>query len=158
MRACAHALHQRRPAADPVITADTELPLSLVTFDTLAAINEMAPFGSDNSYPLFMARDVHVVDAFTVGETAHLKMMLADRSNLSGAPIEAIAFRMATCSTPSSGTGAWISSSILSGASGRAKFTCNCACVICASQAATNTPPMLPEPATLPRLRRAVQG
>ena len=77
-----------------VIKADSELPLSMVTYDTLAAINELAPFGAGNPTPLFMVKNAHVLDAFPVGDTAHIKLMLADRTNISGTPLEAIAFRM----------------------------------------------------------------
>src|SRR5207244_1231156 len=76
------------------IYADSELPLAMVTEDTLEAIGGLAPFGADNPTPLFIARNVHALDAYHVGDTAHLKLMLADRTNISGAGIEAIAFRM----------------------------------------------------------------
>lgn len=76
------------------IYADSEITLSMITDDTLQSISDLAPFGADNPTPLFIARNVHVLDAYHVGETAHLKLMLADRTNISGAGIEAIAFRM----------------------------------------------------------------
>jgi single-stranded-DNA-specific exonuclease len=78
---------------EPVITADVEITLAEVTDGTLEAINRLAPFGSGNPSPLFMARGVRALDAAVVGGT-HLKLMLADTTNISRSPVEAIAFRM----------------------------------------------------------------
>ncbi len=94
VRLCELARARVHGATSQPIHVDSELPLSMVTYDTLEAITELAPFGAENPTPLFMAHNVHVLDAYHVGATAHLKLMLADRTNISGAGIEAIAFRM----------------------------------------------------------------
>lgn len=77
------------------ITADAELPVGYVDDDILHHINRIAPFGSGNPSPVFMAVGVPVVSVSTVGDnSAHLKLIVADRANgQAGRPLEAIAFR-----------------------------------------------------------------
>jgi single-stranded-DNA-specific exonuclease len=97
-RLCALAaarLKAERSDGAPVTMVDKELTLADVSDKTMHDINELAPFGSGNPCPLFMARGLSVVDAQPVGDSAHFKLWLADRTNLSRPPIEAIAFRMA---------------------------------------------------------------
>jgi single-stranded-DNA-specific exonuclease len=90
--------HARRNGSGAVpaneIKADMELPLSMVTDETLEEINSLSPFGADNPTPLFMARNAHALEVGLTGDGAHLKLMVADHSNISRAPIETIAFRM----------------------------------------------------------------
>lgn len=76
----------------PVVYADAEIAMSDVSDATLADISRLSPFGSGNNLPLFMARDLRVLDIFPVG-AAHLKLILADRTNISGLGVEAISFR-----------------------------------------------------------------
>ena len=77
----------------PTCIVDAELPMCEVHEGTYESIRRLAPFGAGNPAPLFMARDVRVLDYQVVGSNAnHLKMMLADRTNISGAPVEAMAF------------------------------------------------------------------
>lgn len=79
---------------EPLITADSHITLADVTFDMLAALNSLAPFGASNPLPLFMAKDVRAVDAYPLRDGAHLKLMLEDATISQRGPIEAIAFRM----------------------------------------------------------------
>lgn len=81
--------------ARPVIMADREISLSEITEATMRSIDELAPFGAGNPSPLFLARGLQVVDMQTLGDSAHLKLWLADRGSPSRSPLEAIAFRMA---------------------------------------------------------------
>jgi single-stranded-DNA-specific exonuclease len=76
------------------ITADMELPLSMVTDETLEALNGLSPFGAGNSTPLFMTRNAHALDVSLTGDGVHLKLMVADHATINRAPIEAIGFRM----------------------------------------------------------------
>jgi single-stranded-DNA-specific exonuclease len=92
-RLCELAHSRMNGGGSQPIHVDSELPLSMVTDDTLEAISALSPFGAENPTPLFMARNVHTLDAYHIGETAHLKLILADRSNISSAGVEAIAFR-----------------------------------------------------------------
>lgn len=79
-----------------VLKADMELTMAEVTDGTLTEIGRLAPFGAGNASPLFMAKGVRVLDAFTFSDSgAHLKMILADSTNISRAPVEAIAWRTA---------------------------------------------------------------
>ncbi|MBF6614772.1 MAG: single-stranded-DNA-specific exonuclease RecJ [Chloroflexi bacterium] len=75
--------------------ADAELTMREVTDSTLDSINRLAPFGSGNPSPLFMAQGVRVLSVCPMGDSAHLKLLLADQTNISRSPVEAIAFRTA---------------------------------------------------------------
>jgi len=77
----------------PTLTADAEITMSDVNDGTLEAINRLAPFGSGNPSPLFMARGVRALDVLPMGDGSHIKLMLADRTNISGMAVEAVAFR-----------------------------------------------------------------
>ena len=76
----------------PTYMADAEITMADVTDDTLDSISRLAPFGSGNPLPVFMARGVHAREAQTVGDGSHLKLHLTDAPPTSGRPIEAIAF------------------------------------------------------------------
>ncbi|MDQ6694869.1 MAG: single-stranded-DNA-specific exonuclease RecJ [Chloroflexota bacterium] len=82
----------------PVVTADAEIRLSDVHDHTWRTAERLAPFGTGNPVPLFMARDVRVQHAQAVGKTGtHLKMVITDpelqNGNHRGLP--AIAFGLA---------------------------------------------------------------
>jgi single-stranded-DNA-specific exonuclease len=53
----------------------------------------LAPFGSGNPTPLFMARDVRVAEVMPMGDGSHLKLLLAGKRNGTHPPVEAVAFR-----------------------------------------------------------------
>ena len=76
------------------LRAEAELPLSDVHDSTLDSINRLAPFGAGNPSPMFLAKDVRVLDVSTVGERgSHLKLALADRNGGPAKEIVAMAFR-----------------------------------------------------------------
>jgi single-stranded-DNA-specific exonuclease len=77
----------------PTLTADAEITMAEVNDGTLESINRLAPFGSGNPSPLFMARGVRALDVLPMGDGSHIKLMLADRTNISGMAVEAVAFR-----------------------------------------------------------------
>jgi single-stranded-DNA-specific exonuclease len=78
----------------PVVSADAQITMSEVNDATFDSLNRLGPFGSGNPSPLFMARGVRVLNTTSVGDNgAHLKLVLADQTNISGMGIEAIAFR-----------------------------------------------------------------
>ncbi len=63
----------------PVLTIDTEIPLSTLGGDTLKLIERLAPFGAGNPVPTFLTRGVKVVDYRYLGsEGEHLKLKLQD--------------------------------------------------------------------------------
>ena len=75
----------------PTLKIDLELNLEEVNFELYQQIMKLEPFGQDNPQPIFMSRQVSVVDARTVGNgQKHLKLRLA--SPLSRCVFEAIAF------------------------------------------------------------------
>ncbi|MEO8285547.1 MAG: single-stranded-DNA-specific exonuclease RecJ [Chloroflexota bacterium] len=77
----------------PVHMADATITMADVTDSTLDGINRFAPFGAGNSSPVFMAKDVRVINVFPMGDGGHLKLMLADQGSSTRTPVEAIAFR-----------------------------------------------------------------
>ncbi|MEO6458417.1 MAG: single-stranded-DNA-specific exonuclease RecJ, partial [Chloroflexia bacterium] len=72
--------------------ADAEISMADVTDGTMDSISRLAPFGSGNPLPLFMAKGVYTREAQTVGDGSHLKLHLADAPPAAGRPVEAIAF------------------------------------------------------------------
>ena len=75
----------------PETIYDTSLPLAQVSLDTIAKLDQMAPFGVGNPPPLFLMENLRVVTARAVGnEGAHLKLTLGEE----GAVREGIAFSM----------------------------------------------------------------
>jgi single-stranded-DNA-specific exonuclease len=76
----------------PTLTADVQVPLSELKQELLKHLEYFEPTGYGNPQASFVARDVRVKSARTVGADArHLKLTLADER--SGA-YEAIGFRM----------------------------------------------------------------
>ncbi len=75
----------------PQLFADAELPLEQLSWDVLAALEMLAPFGYGNPRPVLVSRRVRVLHARTVGaEGRHLKLFLGDQG---GHSWDAIAFR-----------------------------------------------------------------
>lgn len=79
--------------AQPTVWADAEITMAEVNDGTFDSLNRLAPFGSANASPLFMARNLRVMDAMPLGDGSHLKLLLADQTNISKAPVEAIIWR-----------------------------------------------------------------
>jgi single-stranded-DNA-specific exonuclease len=79
----------------PTLRADAEIAMAEVHDRTLDSINRLAPFGSGNPSPLFMARNVRVLDARVIGESgSHLKLALASEPTGPSSEVEAIGWRM----------------------------------------------------------------
>jgi single-stranded-DNA-specific exonuclease len=77
----------------PTYMADASITMADVTDETLDSLGRLAPFGASNPSPVFMANDVRVMNVLPMGDGAHLKLLLADQTNISKMPVEAIAFR-----------------------------------------------------------------
>jgi single-stranded-DNA-specific exonuclease len=77
----------------PVHMADASISMADVTDRTLDSLGRLAPFGAGNPAPTFMAMDVRVLNVTPLGDGGHLKLMLADQTNINRAPVEAVAFR-----------------------------------------------------------------
>lgn len=77
----------------PVHKADAEIAMADVNDATLDSLNRLAPFGAGNPSPVFMAKQVRVLSASQMGDGSHLKLMLADATNISRMPVEAVSFR-----------------------------------------------------------------
>ena len=75
---------------EPAIDIDCEVPLSMFTRENFDFIQSLAPFGEANRAPVFLTRNVRVVESRQVGgQGRHLKMRVWD----DGATFGAIAFR-----------------------------------------------------------------
>jgi single-stranded-DNA-specific exonuclease len=75
----------------PSLNIDAELPLGEVSFEVADALAGLEPTGEANRMPLFIARDLSIVERRLVGaEGKHLKLALTDGASRA----EAIAFRM----------------------------------------------------------------
>ena len=62
-----------------VLKIDCQVPLSLVSWDLWENVNQFKPFGYANPRPLFLSREVGVVDTSAVGNGGkHLKLKLQD--------------------------------------------------------------------------------
>ncbi len=63
----------------PTIAVDMELPLEVASFALVDALRACAPFGEGNRAPVFVARNVEVIAADTMGKTgSHLRMNVYD--------------------------------------------------------------------------------
>ncbi|MEO5951079.1 MAG: DHHA1 domain-containing protein, partial [Chloroflexia bacterium] len=80
-------------SAQPTMWADAEITMAEVNDGTFDSLNRLAPFGSANHSPLFMARNLRVMDAIPLGDGSHLKLMLADQTNINRSPVEAVVWR-----------------------------------------------------------------
>jgi single-stranded-DNA-specific exonuclease len=77
----------------PVLTADAELSLGMLSWDLYKAFDVLRPFGFGNPEPVFITRRVKVLNARAVGaEGRHLKLALMD-ARTTHKVWEAIAFR-----------------------------------------------------------------
>ena len=75
----------------PSLDIDVELALKDATLETADALAGLEPTGEANRTPIFMARDLAVVEKRTVGsEGKHLKLILSDGLS----KVDAIAFRL----------------------------------------------------------------
>ncbi|WNZ94772.1 single-stranded-DNA-specific exonuclease RecJ [Streptococcus iniae] len=60
---------------------DQELDLSQLSLETLKSLNQLAPFGMDNTKPLFLVKDFTLVQARTLGaDNKHLKLRIQKAS------------------------------------------------------------------------------
>lgn len=76
----------------PTLTADAEIPLTEIRPDLLNALKYLEPTGYGNPDAVFVAREVKVQRARTVGaDSNHLKMSLEDEQGMSH---DAIGFRL----------------------------------------------------------------
>lgn len=77
---------------------DAEIPLSAVSLDLYNAIQQLSPFGQGNYEPVFVTRQVQVVEARLVGATGkHIKLRLSSQNSLTSPnspTYDAIAFGM----------------------------------------------------------------
>lgn len=76
-----------------VIWADAEITMGDVNDDNFDSLNRLAPFGAANPSPLFMSRNLRVIDAIPLSDGSHLKLLLADQSNINRSPVEAVVWR-----------------------------------------------------------------
>ena len=77
--------------AQPTLTIDGSLAIKDASLDTLTAIQQLAPFGTDNPAPLFELKPTNVPQARAIGgDHQHLKLQLTDGQT----QLDAIAFSM----------------------------------------------------------------
>lgn len=74
----------------PTLRLDAEVPLGAVTWDLVADLERLAPFGPGNPRPTFLGRAVRVQDVRVVG-SGHLKMTVEQ----GGTSCDCIGFRLA---------------------------------------------------------------
>ena len=75
----------------PVVVADMELALDTLSFEMFEHLQYLEPTGYGNPQPVFVSRDVRVVNSRTVGrDQSHLKLTVSG----GGATLDAIAFRL----------------------------------------------------------------
>jgi single-stranded-DNA-specific exonuclease len=80
----------------PDLSADIELTLDQCTLATLLEVQRLEPFGMGNSAPLFVARNLQVLDAAPFSEASpHLRLRLGTAAGADGPTIEAAAFNRA---------------------------------------------------------------
>ena len=79
----------------PPLEIDSEVPLAHLSWELLAQIAVLEPFGQANPQPVLMSRRVHVSGAWPRGaEGQHLKLRIDDGRG--GPSFDAIAFRLGT--------------------------------------------------------------
>ncbi|HNP72814.1 MAG TPA: single-stranded-DNA-specific exonuclease RecJ [Kouleothrix sp.] len=77
----------------PALEIDAEVPLGQLSWELLAQIAVLEPFGQANPQPVLLSRHVHVAGAWPRGaEGQHLKLRIDDGAG--GPAYEAIAFRL----------------------------------------------------------------
>jgi single-stranded-DNA-specific exonuclease len=77
----------------PEIVLDAVLELGQITPALTDALEALQPHGNQNPEPLFMAHDIHVVDAQIVGKH-HLRMRLQPNHDKTHRPLSAIQFNI----------------------------------------------------------------
>lgn len=68
--------HLSSEALTPQLEVDVALDPRAISLDTVEKISKLAPFGSGNEVPRFMAKNCRIADARAVGHGAHLKLTL----------------------------------------------------------------------------------
>ena len=69
-------------ALTPQLEVDVALKPSEISLDTVETIGKLAPFGSGNESPRFMAHNCRIADARAVGHGAHLKLSVDTGADL----------------------------------------------------------------------------
>ena len=73
--------------AEVVLEYDCEVPLSLLTKQTMAFIDSLAPHGAANPEPVFLSRNLRIMDARMVGaEGKHLKLRVGQNGSPTPSP------------------------------------------------------------------------
>lgn len=89
----AYAIEHLPEHPEPILEIDAETPLATLSWELLAEIQALEPFGQANPQPILMSSHVYVLAAQTRGaERQHLKLRLADTQG--GPEYDAIAFRL----------------------------------------------------------------
>ena len=85
-RLCAYMDQLPEDAFHPMIEIDTCVDLGELTLETVAMLDELAPFGQENPQPTFLARNVTLANCRAVGAGKnHFSCTLSDgRSSVSG--------------------------------------------------------------------------
>ncbi|MDR7535310.1 MAG: single-stranded-DNA-specific exonuclease RecJ [Armatimonadota bacterium] len=73
----------------PVVEADAEVDLSVLSPELVDALGRLAPHGPGNPEPVFLTRGLQAVGTTLVGDGAHLRLVVGDGRRT----VEAIAFR-----------------------------------------------------------------
>jgi len=60
------------------LLCDADLPFALLNEDLVKELERLAPFGKGNEEPLFLSRNLRVLNSKRVGDGSHLKMTLGD--------------------------------------------------------------------------------
>jgi single-stranded-DNA-specific exonuclease len=71
----------------PAVFLDAELPTQEITFELIAELNLLEPYGAGNSRPVFLARNLCMVSEPRLIGQRHLKMSVAGPN---GRPLETI--------------------------------------------------------------------
>ena len=71
----------------PCVYLDAELPTQEITFELIAELNALEPYGAGNSRPIFLARNLCIVSEPRLIGQRHLKMSVAGPK---GRPLETI--------------------------------------------------------------------
>ena len=81
------ATHLTAEDLQPCVYIDAELPTAEITFELVAELNALEPFGAGNSRPVFLARNLCIVSEPRLIGQRHLKMSVAGPN---GRPLETI--------------------------------------------------------------------
>jgi single-stranded-DNA-specific exonuclease len=75
--------------------AEAELPLNRANIETLAELQALEPYGHGNSRPLFVARNVRVVESRANGKDGRTLVVTLAPADGAGPPVRAVGFGMA---------------------------------------------------------------